>query len=114
MYCDHLIAGGFLICQRKSCGRKVKYRGTPHYLECLATCHHLGEPIEYRDGVTLTVKCGCGKQESRDVFHVAHECVKFKRCLPTLIPLDNAKWLERPEAAMYKCCRLCELNPANL
>lgn len=74
-------------------------------------CPHLGDPIE-REGVTVTVVCGCNKKEHEQP-HAAHECEVYKRCLPTLIPVDNEKWLARDEAKIYRACRLCELNPAN-
>lgn len=94
------------------CGRPLAkdYNKIP-YRSCLLNCPHLGPPIS-REGITVTVKCGCSQKEHEQP-HAAHECEKFKRCLPTLVPVDKAKWLARDEAAIWRCCHLCELNPRN-
>jgi hypothetical protein len=75
-------------------------------------CPHLGPPIE-RDGITVKEKCGCSGREQEQP-HAAHECALHNRCLPTLRPVDKQKWLERPEAAIYRACALCPDNPSNI
>jgi len=82
--------------------------------ECkLIPCPHLSNPIE-RDGVTVTVKCGCNNK-SQERMLPAHRCDEKKRCLPTarFTPDQLTKWEARkPESDIYQLCQTCELNPA--
>lgn len=74
-------------------------------------CQHLGPTIE-REGITIKVKCGCNEHDQP---HVAHECAKFKRCLPTLIPVDLKAWEERkPESDIYHLCHGCTERTAEI
>jgi len=73
-------------------------------------CHHLGPTIE-REGITVTVKCGCTKKEHEQP-HAAHSCEVYGRCLPTLVPLDLNAWQERqPESSIYRLCFNCPDKP---
>lgn len=107
--CVWRLDGPLLRCEQ--CGLEVEFRGKFYRHNCKAfappPCPHLGPAIE-RDGVTIRVKCGCNGKE-HDQPHVAHECALFKRCLPTLIPVDPKVWQERkPESDIYHLCHGCD------
>lgn len=67
-------------------------------------CPYLGKYLGY------TIKLDCGQKCG--VAGKAFKCAIHKRCIPAKIK-DPAKWLERPESRVYKCCQLCPDNPAN-
>lgn len=91
-------------------------RRLPVRRRCDAKCALLGPEIEYRDGITLMVKCNCKGDREREVFHAAHQCDhpenKHGHCLPTLqlrTDEDRQAWAERkPESELYRVCQQCQ------